>query len=57
MKITIKTPQEIVDERVKLIERAVLLMDNGEKYNARLKRKLQWILYQIRKIDRSLNGE
>ena len=54
MKIVIKSPAQVKQEQVEHLEMAIKLLENGEKYNIRLRRQLQWRLYQIHKLEKLL---
>lgn len=56
MKLKILTPQQLVDEKLKLMAKYTEIITNANKYNERVSRRLKWALYEIEKIDRKLNA-
>jgi division protein CdvB (Snf7/Vps24/ESCRT-III family) len=56
MKLKILTPQQLVDEKLKLMTKYTEIITNANKYNERVRRRLKWALYEIEKIDRKLNA-
>ena len=54
MKIVIKTPEQILKEQAELLKRAIMLMEKYEKYNEKARKKMQWTMYQIHKLEKLL---